>query len=722
MEKQTKTGFRRTTGKLTAWLLTGALLLSSGVCPDVSAAGKVMIKNMPAVKYMPAGSSFLVKANQKNAKLSFTSSKKKIASVDKSGLILAKKKGTTKLKVSSGKKSAKVTIKVVPSKGFTMSKKAGVYQESVTTTLKAQKGYQVYYTTSDKFAQKTKVKAGTSKKFTFTKTTTLKVYPVRTNQKMTTAKLNKTAGTNRNRGDYCYQIKAAGATNVPTGTAVSAPTAIVASPLPTTVPATTPTAPVTSDKPAVSQTPDVSVKPDATTTPFVTNPPVETDPVVTTPEPIDSKEPAVTDIPETSDTPDATDNPAHSSEPTEKPVNILQPGEEGYCGDAADGYVIAYKGTFEESDSNVSIDNAVQITLPKTAAKQEFKDSDGNVVASLSKKNKLSITKPGTYLISSEGSASGDAVAATIEVSYDADAAAAASQELHMILDGVRLASAPSKTDNGVITIKNGDTDISKAIITVLGENVIEDQGAADLNLDDHTAGIMSKKNVPLTLNGSGSLQISSENGNGIQCKNFLKLQDATIKVTTGNAEDASVGNNGISGKTGLFVKNADLTIDAAGDALKTTLDAADIEADPALAELGNMSIDGGKYQLTARNGDGISAFRTLYLNPDEMTVTAQNKAGKDLTAAGSCKAVKAGTTLYVSPDSGSITADNSQTAGNGELTADDALCSDGYICINGGGDLTIKPGKSALRAVKGILFNGHLEDTLNVEDYKTLF
>ncbi len=674
MKKQTKTGFRRTTGKLTAWLLTGALLLSSGVCPDVSAAGKVMIKNMPAVKYMPAGSSFLVKANQKNAKLSFTSSKKKIASVDKSGLILAKKKGTTKLKVSSGKKSAKVTIKVVPSRGFTMSKKAGVYQESVTTTLKAQKGYQVYYTTSDKFAQKTKVKAGTSKKFTFTKTTTLKVYPVRTNQKMTTAKLNKTAGTNRNRGDYCYQIKAAGATNVPTGTAVSAPTAIVVSPLPTTVPATTPTAPVTSDKPAVSQTPD------------------------------------------------ATDNPAHSSEPTEKPVNILQPGEEGYCGDAADGYVIAYKGTFEESDSNVSIDNAVQITLPKTAAKQEFKDSDGNVVASLSKKNKLSITKPGTYLISSEGSASGDAVAATIEVSYDADAAAAASQELHMILDGVRLASAPSKTDNGVITIKNGDTDISKAIITVLGENVIEDRGAADLNLDDHTAGIMSKKNVPLTLNGSGSLQISSENGNGIQCKNFLKLQDATIKVTTGNAEDASAGNNGISGKTGLFVKNADLTIDAAGDALKTTLDAADIEADPALAELGNMSIDGGKYQLTARNGDGVSASRTLYLNPDEMTVTAQNKAGKDLTAAGSCKAVKAGATLYVSPDSGSITADSSQTAGNGELTADDALYSDGYICINGGGNLTVKPGKSALRAGKGILINGHLEDTLNVEDYKTLF
>lgn len=674
MKKQTKTGFRRTTGKLTAWLLTGALLLSSGVCPDVSAAGKVMIKNMPAVKYMPAGSSFLVKANQKNAKLSFTSSKKKIASVDKSGLILAKKKGTTKLKVSSGKKSAKVTIKVVPSRGFTMSKKAGVYQESVTTTLKAQKGYQVYYTTSDKFAQKTKVKAGTSKKFTFTKTTTLKVYPVRTNQKMTTAKLNKTAGTNRNRGDYCYQIKAAGATNVPTGTAVSAPTAIVVSPLPTTVPATTPTAPVTSDKPAVSQTPD------------------------------------------------ATDNPAHSSEPTEKPVNILQPGEEGYCGDAADGYVIAYKGTFEESDSNVSIDNAVQITLPKTAAKQEFKDSDGNVVASLSKKNKLSITKPGTYLISSEGSASGDAVAATIEVSYDADAAAAASQELHMILDGVRLASAPSKTDNGVITIKNGDTDISKAIITVLGENVIEDRGAADLNLDDHTAGIMSKKNVPLTLNGSGSLQISSENGNGIQCKNFLKLQDATIKVTTGNAEDASAGNNGISGKTGLFVKNADLTIDAAGDALKTTLDAADIEADPALAELGNMSIDGGKYQLTARNGDGVSASRTLYLNPDEMTVTAQNKAGKDLTAAASCKAVKAGATLYVSPDSGSITADSSQTAGNGELTADDALYSDGYICINGGGNLTVKPGKSALRAGKGILINGHLEDTLNVEDYKTLF
>ena len=74
-------------------------------------------------------------------------------------------------------------------KAYTISKKAGKYNNSVKLKLKAKKGYTVYYSTGKKLSLSKKVTS--SKTFTFKKTTTLKVYAVKKSKKLTAAKLKK---------------------------------------------------------------------------------------------------------------------------------------------------------------------------------------------------------------------------------------------------------------------------------------------------------------------------------------------------------------------------------------------------------------------------------------------------------------------------------------------------------------------------------------------------
>ena len=75
-------------------------------------------------------------------------------------------------------------------KAYTISKKAGKYNNSVKLKLKAKKGYTVYYSTGKKLSLSKKVTSSKSKTFTFKKTT-LKVYAVKKSKKLTAAKLKK---------------------------------------------------------------------------------------------------------------------------------------------------------------------------------------------------------------------------------------------------------------------------------------------------------------------------------------------------------------------------------------------------------------------------------------------------------------------------------------------------------------------------------------------------
>ena len=68
--------------------------------------------------------------------------------------------------------------------GYTVSKKSGTYETSVTTKVKVKKGYKVYYTTGKKLSAKKVIKAKKSKSFTFTSSKTLRLYAVKSSKKM----------------------------------------------------------------------------------------------------------------------------------------------------------------------------------------------------------------------------------------------------------------------------------------------------------------------------------------------------------------------------------------------------------------------------------------------------------------------------------------------------------------------------------------------------------
>lgn len=599
-----------------------------------SAFAKTTIANYSGTKVMYLGSTFALKVNGNKSTLSFSSNKKNVASITKDGVIYAKKKGNATVTIQSGSTKKKMKVLVKKPVGYTISKKAGTYKDSVRTRVKAQKGYTVYYTSSNKFKKSWKINSKKSKTFSFSKTSTLRLYPVKNNKKMTTAKLNKTKNTDKKRADYLYTIVS-----------------------------------------SVSPVKNTSTPAGASTPTPATN----------------------------------TSTPAGASTPT--PVPVPTPGKSQDTGDdSASDYIAPARTAYDDIDQDTAIpEDAVEITLPTVATGSKVETSTYEI----SKKNKLTITEPGTYVIHTQSTekASDGLIEAKLNT--------AGSGAVHLILDGVNLMSSNNTKpdeDTGLITFKKS---VARAIVTVKAgtTTTLVDTGDTGIDAEDgsttYTAGILCKK-IPLTINGSGTLRITSDNGNGIKATNSLKILDTHICAGT---ENRPVGHNGISGKTELAVKNANLEINSTGDALKNTLDKADIEEDASLAKMGNMELDGGSYQILSTDGAGVVAYRTLYLNPDEMNVTTRNHAASTNLAAstkeGSYKGIKAGTTIYIPDTAGNIVADTTATydpsrarGDSNDEYADDTMHCDGYIRIDGG-RLEFSSGDDGIHSDAGLVING---------------
>lgn len=94
----------------------------------------------------------------------------------------------------------------VNTKMYTISKKAGTYSSTTKITIKAKKGYKVYYTTGAKLSTKKLIKSGKKKTLTIKKTTTVKIYAVKKSTKITAKKL-KTKKVKKKTKSYRYTIK-----------------------------------------------------------------------------------------------------------------------------------------------------------------------------------------------------------------------------------------------------------------------------------------------------------------------------------------------------------------------------------------------------------------------------------------------------------------------------------------------------------------------------------
>ena len=260
------------------------------------------------------------------------------------------------------------------------------------------------------------------------------------------------------------------------------------------------------------------------------------------------------------------------------------------------GDTLSYDDMFTDRDLDVGYEesDSVKISLSDDSTTVSSGSSDNSSIDDTVDGvtvdgNVITITSGGTYIISgtlTEG-----------QLVVDAD-----DEKVQLVLDNADITCATS----AAIYVKSA----GKTFITLAegSENILmntaEFEAIDDNNID---AVIFSKDD--LTLNGSGTLTINSENGHGIVSKDDLKITGGTYNITA--ASHALSGKdsvriaegtfNLVSGKDGIHSENTDdsskgyvyiaggeFTIDSTGDGI----DASNI-----------VQIDDGAFDITAGGG-----------------------------------------------------------------------------------------------------------------------
>ncbi len=237
----------------------------------------------------------------------------------------------------------------------------------------------------------------------------------------------------------------------------------------------------------------------------------------------------------------------------------------------------------------------------------------------------INLTEEGIYVIS------GDATDVTINVENE-------EAKIQIVLDGVSI----TNTDSPVIYVKAADkvfvttTEGSENNLEVTGEYVID----GEENLD---AVIYSKDD--LTLNGLGTINITSAQGNGISGKDDVVITGGTYNITAGK--------HGIEANDLMAICGGTFNIEATKDGLQSAA---------------TLQIDGGTYDISA--AEAIEATEII-INDGKIDIEASDDG---INASQKTENMDVSVTI----NGGEITI----TMGQGDT---DAIDANGSIVINGG-------------------------------------
>lgn len=237
---------------------------------------------------------------------------------------------------------------------------------------------------------------------------------------------------------------------------------------------------------------------------------------------------------------------------------------------------------FSDRDYNSSYDSTTAATI---YLKGNTAECTSNAV--VINGNTITITDEGTYILS------GNLENGMIVVNTDK------TDKTQLVLDTVTI----SNETGAAIYIKQGD----KVFLTLAtgSENVLSNGGsftAIDENNID--AVIFSKED--LTVNGSGTLSITSPAGHGIVSKDELTITEGAYTLNTAS--------HGLSGKDNICIANASFSITSGKDGLH-----ADHSED---TSLGFIYIDSGSFQI-ASEGDGISSSGEMLIQGGTFDIIA---------------------------------------------------------------------------------------------------
>ncbi len=281
---------------------------------------------------------------------------------------------------------------------------------------------------------------------------------------------------------------------------------------------------------------------------------------------------------------------------------------------------------FSDRDLDASYDaSSPKITLSEGSITSDSENATVNG-------NTVTISKAGTYIIT------GTSSDAQIVVDCDSD-------KVQLVLDNAGITSSSAtalyvkQADKVFITLADGSTNN----ITINSDSEEKDDSTID-------GAIFAKDDI--TINGSGTLNVTSEKTNGIVGKDDVKIVSGNINITAGN--------HAIEGKDTISIKDPSITISAGKDGLHSD---------------GTVSVVGGNINIT-KSVEGIEG-QVINIAGGETNVTASDDA---------LNAASADTNL--SEDPMAVDSNAVLNISGGKLTVDangDALDSNGAINISGG-------------------------------------
>ncbi len=239
---------------------------------------------------------------------------------------------------------------------------------------------------------------------------------------------------------------------------------------------------------------------------------------------------------------------------------------------------------FSDRDQDASYDKATatSITLQGDTASAS---GDGVTVDG----STITISAAGTYLVTGEL----DGGQIVVDAGDD--------DKVQIVLAGASITAG----ENAAILIRNAD----KVFLTLADgtTNTLTDSGEAYVqpeDLEQTVDGVIFALS-DLTLNGSGTLEVTAKTGHGIVCKDDLVITDGTSHITAAG--------KGLAANDSIRILDGTFDIDAEDDAIHTSKD--DTEGK------GYIFIQGGTFQLSSGD-DGIHAATALIIQGGDIDVT----------------------------------------------------------------------------------------------------
>jgi len=337
---------------------------------------------------------------------------------------------------------------------------------------------------------------------------------------------------------------------------------------------------------------------------------------------------------------------------------------------------------FTERDGKTEYNESKAVTIHLNGTSATASSNSVNISGS-----RVTITEEATYVISGE-------LTDGMLIVNAPDTA-----KLQIVLNGANITSKTSaalyilEADKVFVTLAEGTS------------NALTNGGSFTAIDDNNIDGALFSKQ-DLTLNGKGSLTVTSPAGHGIVCKDDLVVTDGTYAVNSSS--------HGLDANDSVRIANANFTIDAGKDAIhcENTED----------AEKGFIYISSGTIQAEAE-GDGIAASSYLQIEGGtfDLLIGGGSENGAKASSGnyggfmgggpgGMRPGGNQGSTTTTTTDSVSmkgLKAANSILISGGTFkidSADDSIHSDISVTINGG-TFTIASGDDAV----------HAEETLTV-------